>query len=854
VENVPDLFDKTLITVDVLNFGMQSSYFVKNSSLVSTSWTFCVPWKNSLVVDFHSTSVSAFPAGAFYRVSIDGQTAARGSELAAKLVHVPKPVGVDSPTASPTLAPTALCQGSRVLMEIKFVGVSAGDAVVLWWDLLHFFYNSSYVFSDQQVSLASSVSFCALPGTYVIDVFSKGSQDIDGKLEVYTDGEFKVSSKLPKILTFEVDGPIYAPTPAPHVATLCGDNEWLFDFNIVPDYYPHQVSAYLYKFSSTYETVFKDENMSKNRTLCLPIGQYFFYLTDNNYNGICCLYGKGHFSVNLDGREILSGSDFGSKSHVLFEVGPFSAGAVPPLPPLTCENSESAVQAYVLVSNPLVTVYSSFLAIVSGSISDLYTQEGEGWLSVCAKYPPNELILQLNTFGPSDTVYGKYILYVEGHQMKTGNLVSSSNTIAFRVPYTVSPSPTHSPSLAPSLSPVPDPLTCDLVSSCQLSVKLYGSHENLDSKVWNLVGLSSSYAESAQALNRTVCISQGNYSWLYLDNSDSYSSTSFALYLNEELLVRRTDTANSGSFSFECKPRVCKTHQCQIETTFSSLAKDSVFYWSMLDSSTADTNYFFKSTETNSSSSCVGSGVYVWAMERESGVGAADYSIIVDKSVVHEGKVSSSAASHILSCTPNPMTCPSYQCKVAVQFHPDSHADVSAWALNSFGSVKTVLSSTDNLFGGVSCVDGGQYLFVSEDAGGDGLGTGFYSISLDGDVLKNTSYSGVFDSFLFECSAVAATPSYESKCDSNHSVRADIDSHAQFFTVELYPYANEKKLETSSPSQEFCTDLSQGAELVIMGLNYGDKVNVYINGKLNTDFSASATTSELLTFYIPPSV
>merc|ERR1711982_243626 len=53
---------------------------------------------------------------------------------------------------------------------------------------------------------------------------------------------------------------------------------------------------------------------------CFSSGSYKFTITDAYGDGICCSYGNGGYSVQVDDKEVESGGPFGSKEEKTFNV------------------------------------------------------------------------------------------------------------------------------------------------------------------------------------------------------------------------------------------------------------------------------------------------------------------------------------------------------------------------------------------------------------------------------------------------------------------------------------------------------------------------------------------------------
>jgi hypothetical protein len=53
--------------------------------------------------------------------------------------------------------------------------------------------------------------------------------------------------------------------------------------------------------------------------MCIPKGCYVFTMTDSYGDGMCCGYGQGSYSLEVDGVSLISnGGDFGSSAYTLF--------------------------------------------------------------------------------------------------------------------------------------------------------------------------------------------------------------------------------------------------------------------------------------------------------------------------------------------------------------------------------------------------------------------------------------------------------------------------------------------------------------------------------------------------------
>ena len=64
-----------------------------------------------------------------------------------------------------------------------------------------------------------------------------------------------------------------------------------------------------------------EDEETYQETECLPTGEYTFTIKDEYGDGICCTTGDGSYSLELSGKTIHTGGEFGSTETFIFSVG-----------------------------------------------------------------------------------------------------------------------------------------------------------------------------------------------------------------------------------------------------------------------------------------------------------------------------------------------------------------------------------------------------------------------------------------------------------------------------------------------------------------------------------------------------
>ncbi|OAV44751.1 M12 family metallo-peptidase [Lewinella sp. 4G2] len=102
----------------------------------------------------------------------------------------------------------------------------------------------------------------------------------------------------------------------------CTDTEG--SITIITDYYPGETTWELTDASGN--TVasggpYSSRNTTYTEDLCLPDGCYDFVINDSYGDGICCAYGNGSYTINVDGTDVATGGNFGRTATENFCVG-----------------------------------------------------------------------------------------------------------------------------------------------------------------------------------------------------------------------------------------------------------------------------------------------------------------------------------------------------------------------------------------------------------------------------------------------------------------------------------------------------------------------------------------------------
>lgn len=94
--------------------------------------------------------------------------------------------------------------------------------------------------------------------------------------------------------------------------SACTDN--VTTITILTDNYPTETAWTLTNASGNVVATgggYTSRNTTYTEEACLPDGCYVFNITDSYGDGICCSYGNGAYTINLNGTDIATGGNFG---------------------------------------------------------------------------------------------------------------------------------------------------------------------------------------------------------------------------------------------------------------------------------------------------------------------------------------------------------------------------------------------------------------------------------------------------------------------------------------------------------------------------------------------------------------
>jgi endonuclease I len=167
-----------------------------------------------------------------------------------------------------------------------------------------------------------SEAFCLADGDYQFTIADSYG---DGICCGYGNGSYSLSTAEQLLAS----GGGFASTEATLFtieSTACSENELLIKLNT--DDYAEETSWQL--IDSNNQSVATGADYVSNRqyeeALCLADGDYQFQIFDSYDDGICCAYGNGSYSLELDGAVLASGGEFTSSESVSLRLGASAGG------------------------------------------------------------------------------------------------------------------------------------------------------------------------------------------------------------------------------------------------------------------------------------------------------------------------------------------------------------------------------------------------------------------------------------------------------------------------------------------------------------------------------------------------
>lgn len=149
-------------------------------------------------------------------------------------------------------------------------------------------------------------------------VEQKSTSSLAGGKERIWCGAEQSNQSAPKI----TNSPVSSPSSVGSIANLAPPKEYCIDIEVVTDEFGGQTGFYLSHIpidGSDPEKLLEvaigslESETKYSRQVCVFKGKYTFTIEDM-WNGVCCSYGKGSYSVSIDGGEVISGGYFRTKT------------------------------------------------------------------------------------------------------------------------------------------------------------------------------------------------------------------------------------------------------------------------------------------------------------------------------------------------------------------------------------------------------------------------------------------------------------------------------------------------------------------------------------------------------------
>ena len=147
--------------------------------------------------------------------------------------------------------------------------------------------------------------------------------------------------------------PTVAPTAVPtrvptRTEQSCGAEESKLKVEIQTDHFPFETSWELFDTLSN-ELIasggsYFDHERLYAEIVCLGAGQYEFVINDDAWDGLCCSYGDGGYSVTLNQFELGRGGEFGGSESIVFSVD--ASTFTPSTAPSETESFATEVQRF----------------------------------------------------------------------------------------------------------------------------------------------------------------------------------------------------------------------------------------------------------------------------------------------------------------------------------------------------------------------------------------------------------------------------------------------------------------------------------------------------------------------------
>jgi subtilisin family serine protease len=161
------------------------------------------------------------------------------------------------------------------------------------------------------------------PVTSVTDAPTKAPTSSPTKAPTSFPTKVPTSAPVTSVTDAPTKAPTSAPATPPPVNTDCRETESDVKLSILTDNYPEETQWTIVDWLSNTEVAsgepYRLRGAIYKEEVCIPKGCYVFTITDSFGDGICCGYGDGSYSLEVDGVSlILEGGAFLQSAYTLF--------------------------------------------------------------------------------------------------------------------------------------------------------------------------------------------------------------------------------------------------------------------------------------------------------------------------------------------------------------------------------------------------------------------------------------------------------------------------------------------------------------------------------------------------------
>lgn len=588
---------------------------------------------------------------------------------------------VSSATSAPSSSPTAsvFCDSDELLFQIR---VHSTESQV-GWDL---FEENSTSIADISSGSTGTTLICLNYGDYLFSILDS-SLTATTVFALYLDEKIVYASnnlEFSDVVSFSVSNLTSS--------TECSTNQCQWSINFIPDSRPEEVSWSLRSLLGT-ENSLGDFAFPYNYSTCLEYGQYRLIVADAGDNGLCCSYGIGSYSVDLEDTTIASGSQFGSEATTNFACSELTAAPTAGPTPGVCscpsgwtnDNSFSGYcfkwfhslflnfadasdycvnsagrparlatfrsPAALSVAHSISTSQNWVGLVQNSSFDAISPAAGWSWFDLTFSY--DESTTGWAPFQPNDIDDVQHCGGLHNSGLADYDCDLLQNGVICETECVSSP--TVAPTQSPSIAPTKQPTIC-AENECLFEVFIYPD-EKPEETAWSLV--SSLDVLNFNATNSSMCLPSDVYGWVITDSGNdgmccSFGHGSYELYFDNELRFYGGNFTSSASHTFtinkilsptaapSAAPSFIPTCNSDQALVFIAITPDNdpgSISWSFVDFVSSD----LIATEIGGRSGafCVEEGFYLFQIVSPGGLccdnGEGSFQILVDDEVVASG-------------------------------------------------------------------------------------------------------------------------------------------------------------------------------------------------------------------------